>query len=195
VRNPVVVVSELPWSEMDDRSDLELIEAARSGIDAYAVLYRRYLDRVYRYVFSRTSSAHEAEDVTQEIFLRAYRALPRYEPRDVPFAAWLLRIARNCTIDASRRRRPSVSWEQIPESLLPVLEGDVPADAMLRDDLRLLRTLLADLPAEKRELLALRFAAGLTAAEIAAVVGKSQAAVEKALIRTLRALKEHYRDD
>jgi RNA polymerase sigma-70 factor (ECF subfamily) len=191
MRNPVMVVSELPWSEMDDRSDLELIEAARSGIDAYAVLYRRYLDRV----FSRTASVDEAEDVTQEVFLRAHGALPRYEPRDVPFAAWLLRIARNCTIDASRRRRPSVSWEQVPESLLPVLEGDVPADAMLRDDLRLLCTLLADLPAEKRELLALRFAAGLTAAEIAAVVGKSQAAVEKALIRTLRALKEHYRDD
>jgi RNA polymerase sigma-70 factor, ECF subfamily len=180
---------------MEQCDDAALVEAARTGIEAYAVLYRRYLGRVYRYVRTRTATDQEAEDLTQEIFLRAYEALPRYVPKGIPFAAWLMRIARNHLIDTHRRRRTTIPWEHLPESLHPVEETDIPTMLVRREDGARLRELLMALPDDKRELLALRFVAGLKVHEIALVVGKSRAATEKQLARTLHSLKERYRVD
>jgi RNA polymerase sigma-70 factor, ECF subfamily len=180
------------YGYMEDLGDAALVEAARIGLDAYAVLYRRYLKRVYRYTRIRTNSDQEAEDLTQEIFLRAYEALPRYVPRGLPFAAWLMRIARNHVIDTHRRRRVMVPWDHLPEATHPIDARDMFTDIQRQEELATLQTLLAQLPEDKRELVALRFVAELTSREIALVVGKSHAAVQKQLVRTLHSLKEQY---
>ena len=83
----------------------------------------------------------------------------------------------------------------MPEALQPVAAHDLEAGALQREDIVRLRALLGALDPDTRELLALRFAAGLTFAEIAAVIGKSEAATKKRLARTLQSLKEHYHDD
>ena len=171
-----------------------LVEAARTQPQAFAALYQRYLTRIYRYLRTRANSEEDAADLTQQVFLNALDALPTYHERGLPFAAWLFRIARNVATDYHRRRRPTVTWDLVPETLQATGDGGPEAALLQQEALTRLRSMLARLDPDKRELLALRFAAGLTAPELAAVVGKSEAAVRKQLARTLHALKERYHD-
>jgi RNA polymerase sigma-70 factor (ECF subfamily) len=178
----------------DEGDEATLIAAAQADPRAFGPLYRRYLGRVYRYVRAHAPSDDDAADVTQQVFLRALDALPGFQTQGAPFAAWLFRIARNAAVDAQRRRRPALALERLPEALEPVGERD-PEETVLRAEaLERLRRMIDELDAQKRELLALRFAGQLSSTEIAAAVGKQPEAVRKMLTRTLHALKEHYHD-
>ncbi len=178
-----------------DRDDEgQLIAAAQADPRAFGPLYRRYLTRIYRYARAQTRDDDDAADITQQVFLRALAALPGYRPKGAPFSAWLFRIARNAAIDAQRRQRPTIAWERLTGALEPTGEHDPEETLVHAETLTRLRELLAALDAEKRELLALRFAGQLSATEIAAVVGKRPEAVKKMLTRTLQALKEHYHE-
>jgi RNA polymerase sigma-70 factor (ECF subfamily) len=178
-----------------ESDEAALVAAAQADPTAFDALYRRYLARVYRYLRAQVGSDEDAADLTQQVFLRALDALPRYRPRGVPFTAWLFSIARHAAIDAYRRKRATVAWEALPEALQPAAGEQDPEIRVLRlEALARVGDLLAQLDLAKRELLALRFAAGLSASEIAAVVGRSPAAVKKQLTRTLQMLKEHYHE-
>lgn len=160
-----------------------LLDAARRDPTAFGILYQRYLPRIYRYLRTRTTSEDEAADLTQQVFLKAFDALPSYRNRGAPFTAWLFRIARNVAIDHARRKRITLTWDLQPEALHPATDT-TPESVVLREEaLQRLRVLLSQLDTGKRELLALRFAAGLTNREISVVVGKSEAAVKKQLAR------------
>jgi len=171
-----------------------LVEAARADAAAFERLYLGYRDRIYWYLRGRTADDEDAADLTQQVFLRVLDALPQYQPRRGPFAAWLFGIARHMAADAHRRRRATVAWEVVPAALHPVAETDLEAAALRRDDLDRLDALVRALDREKREVLALRFAARLTVPEIAAVIGKREDATRKYLARTLQTLKERYDD-
>ena len=179
----------------ESREDAELVAAALQYSDEFGLLYERYLPRVYRYLLSRCGSRDEAADLTQIAFTRAYDSLRRYQPGRAPFAAWLFRIARNAAADAHRKRRATISWDGLPEALTAANCAQPDAIAEKRERMTRLRTLLERIEPAKRELLALRFASGLSSREIAAVVGKSEAAVKKQLTRTIAQLKEYYRDE
>lgn len=159
--------------------------------DVCAALYREHSPAVYRYLLTRGGNPEDAADLTQQTFIRAFKHLGSYEGR-APIAAWLLRIARNAAIDAHRRRHPTLSWERLPERLQPVTETSIEAETEHNESLARLRLLIGRLPVEKRDLLALRFGAGLPSSEIAHVVGKSEAAVKKQLTRIVRQIREEY---
>jgi RNA polymerase sigma-70 factor (ECF subfamily) len=168
-------------------NDAELVRRAPGDATALAELYQRYLARIYRFVRPRCNSADEAADLTQHIFLKMAEALPRYRERGIPFAAWLFRIARNAAIDHARRHRPTVPWDSLADAAAP---DDVEGFVLIREVRGRIGALLSELSADERELLSLRFAAGLSSREIAAVVGGSEAAVKKRLTRTIQRLKE-----
>ncbi len=172
--------------------ELALVRAAQRDPVAFDALYERYIDRVYAYLRARSATPEDAADLTQQVFTHALAALPRY--RAGSFAAWLFRIARNAAVDAHRRRRATVSWDLVPEALHPVAEDDAEARLLAREARLRVRRLVAGLPPDKREQLALRYAARLSTAEIAAVLGKSEAATRQQLSRVLRALQEQYHD-
>jgi RNA polymerase sigma-70 factor (ECF subfamily) len=177
-------------ADADDRSEeVALVRAAQADPAAFGALYQYYFNRVYWYLRARTPTAEDAGDLTQQVFLNALEALPRYRVRGLPFAAWLFRIARNSASNFGRRQRPTLSWEQLPTASTDTAP-DPEELALHNDDLRHLGALLATLSPEKRDYLALRFAAGLTIPEIASVVGKREAAVRKQITRTLHTLKE-----
>lgn len=177
-----------------ERAESASIRAAQTDPSAFAPLYLQYRNRVYAYLRTRTSSPEDAADLTQHVFLQALDALPRYRSRGAPFAAWLLRIARNAAINYHKRHRQAVAWDLLPESLHPLTDDDPETQAIQRDAAGWLHTVLQECDESTREMLALHFAAGLTVAETAAAVGKSEAAVKKRLSRTVRTLKEHYHD-
>ena len=175
-----------------DAEEVQAIVAAQHNPIAFADLYMRYQTRIARYVQTHVDQPQDVEDLTQQIFLQALKALPRYRPRGVPFVTWLFHIAHNVIIDTRRRQRFLLSWESLPEATVTTSMGDPASLAEQRETVGHLHRLLQRLSPAKQELLALRFAAQLTSVQIAAVVGKSPAAVKKQLTRILRELQEQY---
>jgi RNA polymerase sigma-70 factor, ECF subfamily len=173
-------------------SDAELARDSAHDPAAFTALYQRYARRVFWFVRSHTGSREDAADLTQQVFLRCYAALADYQDRGVPFSAWLFRIARNMVIDFYRRRHPAVSWERLTAHDEMALTQPGPYPMAPGGRLEEMEALIAGLPPGKRELIALRFGAGLSVREIAQVVGKSEAAVRKQLQRLIRDLKEAY---
>ncbi len=181
----------------ENADEATLIRAAQIDPEAFGTLYQRYLERVYRFLLTHTSAAEEAADLTQQVFLRAFNAICSYHPQGVPFAAWLFRIARNLLIDRERRLGRTPDSVRLFDAVQMHMkaETDVEAEVLQREIAARLAGLLAQLPAEKRQLLALRFAAQLSAREIASVVGRSEAGVQKQLERIIHDLKRQCRED
>jgi RNA polymerase sigma-70 factor (ECF subfamily) len=138
--------------------------------DALAFLYARFADDICGYARSIVHDHHEAEDVTQQVFAKLIRVIGKYQEREVPFFAWMLRVTRNVAVDHLRKQQP-----------LPVEEvraegrgGEGLVDGGRLEDLT---AALATLPHAQREVLVLRHFAGLSPTEIAARVGKSEGSV------------------
>ncbi len=174
----------------NDDDDLAL--AARTDPAAFGLLYDRHRLAVYRYLRTRTASADDAAELTAVVFERALVAMPRYRPSGGGILAWLLRIARNAAIDASRR----VSSVPLIADVADERASVTPEDAALVNERRaLLLTAVNGLPAIQREAIVLRYAARLTARQIGEVLGKTDQATQKLLSRALTAIREDYRVD
>ena len=176
-----------------ERTELSQIEAAQANSAEFEPLYHQYMPRVYRYIRTRVSSDEEAADLTQHVFLKVLDALPSYRARGIPFAAWLFRIVKHAVTDQFRRRKNNVSLDLLPDMIETIVEQNPETLLLRQEQIARLRVLIANLNSDKRELLSLRFAAGLSTSEIAVLVGKSHDAVKKQLTRTLHTLREQYR--
>ncbi len=178
--------------EVED--DDALLKAAMAEPAAFALLYERYYDRVYRYCRARTPTHEDGADLAQQVFLQAFSNLHRFRPRGSSFAAWLFRIAHNLAIDSSRRRRrQTIAWEDIADVSVLVSADLGPEDAAIRsDELARLRVGINALAGAQREVLILRFAVGLSIPEIAAVIGKSVSATQMRLWRALQMLRKDH---
>jgi RNA polymerase sigma-70 factor (ECF subfamily) len=180
-----------------DRADDDdrLALAARTDADAFAALYARHRDAVYRYLRVRTPSDDEALDLTAVTFERALTAVARYRREGGGVVAWLIRIARNAAIDQQRRARSRPLQVPLREATLMRSGDDPVAAAIASEEHGRLRDLVRALPEAQRDALAMRYAVGLTAREIGDVIGKSAEATQKLLARALDQLKEAYRDE
>ena len=144
-------------------------------------LYARYAPDVLRYVASFVHDHHEAEDITQGVFTKLVTAINKYEQREVPFAAWILRVARNAALDHMRARRT------IPSEEVRVADAGLAQTSFDRS--RDLRQALEQLPDDQREVLVLRHIVGLSPAEIADAVGRTESSVHGLHHRGRRSLQ------
>jgi RNA polymerase sigma-70 factor (ECF subfamily) len=174
-----------------DRDD-DLAMAARTDRTAFADLYQRHWLAVFRYVRTRTATDDQAAEITAVTFERALGAIARYRPRGGGALAWLLRIARNAAIDATRR---TAMLPLDPERVDGSRSSDPEAEVVDRERLAAVAAAMARLPNIQREALALRYASGLTAREIGVVLGKSEDATQKLMSRALAALREDLQDE
>jgi RNA polymerase sigma-70 factor, ECF subfamily len=165
--------------------DLAAVRAAQSDRGAFEVLYRRYLDRVYAYAFYQLGDHHDAEDATERTFLAALRGISTFEDQGSSFRAWLFRIAHNTVLNA-RRTKVRRRAEPLPDAWDPAADDD-PAGAVTRaEELRAVLQAVRDLPADRRQVVLLRFVDGLSSAEIGAAMGRSRGAVRVLLHRALK---------
>jgi len=168
--------------------DLPAVRAAQADGAAFATLYRRYLDRVYGYAFYQLGNHHDAEDVTERIFLAAFRALPGFRDEGSSFRAWLFRIAHN-TIANAHRSRARKRTEPLPDDFeRPAPDADPARQVALADELRQIRRAVAEMPDDRRQVILLRFVDDLSTDEIAQVLDRSPGAVRVLLHRSLREL-------
>jgi RNA polymerase sigma factor (sigma-70 family) len=172
--------------------DAELVAAARRDPGAFLAIYDRYVDRVHGYVKLRIADAQACEDVTSQVFTTALERLAQFRGRG-SFGGWLFRIAQNAVNDV-HRQRPT---EALPEDGRWLADpNDGPEERLLAEQrLGQLRALLATLPAEQQQLLALRYGAQLDYEQIGAIVGGSPGALRVRLHRLLADLRRRYPDD
>jgi RNA polymerase sigma-70 factor (ECF subfamily) len=160
-----------------------LIRDAQNGdSEAFAMLYQEYVDKVYHYIYVRVGQAEEAEDLTQEVFLRALKSIGSYCERGALFVSWLLRIAYNLVIDHYRKQKGrQVSWlsETVGEIGTMAIGTDPAATAEQHAELTELKQAIDKLPPGEREVIALRFGAELSVSETARVTGKAEGTVKK----------------
>ncbi len=183
-------------SEALEERDEESASGARIDRREFELLYRRHHLGVYRFMRARTASDDEAAELTAIVFERALAAIGRCRPRGGGVIAWLFTIARNAAVDAGRSRRRHRSVVDEPGSQTePLASGQVEDVIVERERLVDLRDRVQRLPVIQLDAVVLRYAGGLTAREIGATLGKSEAATQKLLSRALDVLRESYRDD
>ncbi len=174
----------------DEAAIEQLVAAARVGdADACGALFDLYHERVYRYVASRVRNPADAEDLTQTIFVKVLEALPRYESRGVPFGGWLFRLARNAVIDHIRTRHEAVGLDAAAER--PAEAADPDAIVALREELDAVGIALTELTEDQRDVIALRFFAGLSAREAAVAMGRREGTIRGLQFRAIAALRRH----
>ncbi len=182
----------MPDTEFNEDDVLTL--ASQGDRDAFGMLYERYIDRIFNYVYYRTGNLHDAEDLTARVFQRAMNHIKNYTDRGVPFSAWLYRIAHNLVANWHRDRSRR---QEIPINDIPILpsKGDHPEKNLVRsqEEDSLLR-LIRRLPPERQNLLILKFVENMSNAEIGAIMGRSEGAVKSLYHRTLLALRDQLGD-
>ncbi len=179
-----------PVTPVGQDEDAVLAVRARGGdAGAFGLLYDRHVEAIFRYVYYRVRNDAEAEDLTSEVFMRALRAIPRYEPRQA-FLAWLYRIARNAVIDRARRGGRQVSFEDALQhpSVDKIVEPD--SEILARSDSDSLRSALNHLTPLQQEVIVLRFLEGFSTQEIARIVGKREGTIRGIQFRAMGALRQ-----
>jgi RNA polymerase sigma-70 factor (ECF subfamily) len=173
---------------MDDEALERLVSKARRGDpEAFGQIFDEFAGPVYRFVASRVKRPSDAEDLTQLVFVKALEALPRYESRGIPFGGWLFRLARNAIIDQARTRREHLSL--VAAATREDEDAGPEAVAALRDDLDRVAAALADLTDEQREVIELRFFAGLSTYEVAGAMGRQEGTIRGLQFRAVGALR------
>lgn len=175
---------------LNSEPDEILAVEARDNREAFGVLYERHVRRIYNYVYYRTGSAADAEDLTSRTFFQAMNNLHRYQVQAVPFSAWLYRIAHNLVAnwhrDTGRHRAAST------DVLLGIASDDAePQDtAEIGEERRELHQAIRNLAADRQQLLLLKYSEELSNDEIATIMGRTEGAIKALLHRTVKGLRD-----
>lgn len=174
--------------------ELAWVSEAKADPAAFAAIYDHYFSRVYNYVRYRISNPQIADDVTAQVFEKAFAHLKRYDPQRAPFGAWLFAIARNAVNDTLRQhqKRALLSLNiavQQPSS------GPTPEQALLKQEARhRLLQAVGKLGERERDIIALKFASGLSNRRIAELTGLTESNVGVILYRTMKRLRVELED-
>lgn len=182
MRTPLTKQPLLTFPALTDEATLVL--AAQRDPKEFTALYDRYFRPIYRYLYSRVGSVHDAEDLTAQTFLAALEALPRYHHRGY-FSAWLFTIARNKARD---HYHLGTQEAQLDENLPGKAEGPL-SQAIRSDQIEQLASLISKLEEEEQELIHLRCIANLSFAEIGASLGRKENTVKKTYYRLVARLR------
>jgi RNA polymerase sigma-70 factor (ECF subfamily) len=177
----------------DLKDEAGLVAQAKTDAAAFGTLYERYVKKIYSYLYYRTGNAHDAEDLTARVFQRAMANLDGYTSRGLPFSAWLYRIAHNLVANWHRDqgRRQLLPLHEAARQDWQALRTEAPeAVAETRETQAHLLDAIHRLPAERQQLIALKFVERLSNAEIGQIMHRSEGAVKSLYHRTLLALRD-----
>jgi RNA polymerase sigma-70 factor (ECF subfamily) len=175
----------------DTIAEEALVQKAKTDPEAFGVLYERYVDKIYNYIYYRTGNHHDAEDLTARVFFQALNHIARYVQRGAPFSSWLYRIAHNLVANWHRdhSRRKVVSLDVLPAVSNRGEDGPFQQAAWSEQRDTLLAA-IRQLPDDRQELLILKFVEHLPNAEIGQIMGRSEGAIKSLYHRTLVSLRQ-----
>ncbi len=175
-------------SDLQRDDERELVERARRDPRQFGALYDLHFQQIYRFVYSRVREQTAAEDVTSEIFMKALKAMPRYQDTGRPFAAWLYQISVNAIADRYRTLRPSSPLEDFHN--LSIAEPPLEEQAAHRDEIRRIWALVEALPVQQKTALVLKFQEDMKIEDIAVAMGKTAGAVKLLIHRGVSRLRD-----
>ncbi len=155
--------------------------------EAFAQLYEENFDKIYRYIALKVGNRMEAEDLTQQVFMKALKSIASYKWQDVPFSAWLYKIAHNQAIDYLRKKNRQPEYE-LNEDITPA-EDNPYRTVELKLDLQQLARAIKKLTPLQQEVLALRFSCEMPIAQVAGVMGKNEGAIKALQHSAVQALR------
>jgi RNA polymerase sigma-70 factor (ECF subfamily) len=162
--------------------------------ETFAELYEQYMPRVFRYISYRVNDVHLAEDLTSGVFLKALQGFNQYRSDKASFFTWLLSIARYMVIDHYRvsGKRQTIPLERATEMLPEIASPE--EEALRGEELQRLQVCLAGLARQEQEIISLKFGAELTNRQIAGMLSLSESNVGTILYRTVRKLRDCFRE-
>ena len=174
--------------ETSEKSKVEklVVQAVNGNTDAFGDLYIIFVEKIYRYVFYHIKSKTDAEDITGEVFLKAWRAISSCRGKENAFSPWLYRIAHNQLVDEIRKRQRQPSLELDDVETISDSENSVERYSEQQELLKLIDRL----PSNQRRVIILKFIEGMDYKEIAKIMGKSEGALRVMQMRALAALKK-----
>jgi RNA polymerase sigma-70 factor (ECF subfamily) len=170
--------------------EVELVARAKTDAAAFGVLYERYVGKIYNYIYYRTGDRHEAEDLTARTFQRAMAHVGHYDERGLPFSAWLYRIAHNLVANwhRDRGRRQILGLDEV--TLVGHSRERPESVAEASEERERLLAVIRRLPAERQQLLILKFVERMPNADIGKIMRRSEGAIKSLYHRTLLALRD-----
>jgi RNA polymerase sigma-70 factor (ECF subfamily) len=179
--------------EIETKDEVVLSKALQGDLEAFGILYERYVDRIFNYIYYRTGNVNDAEDLTARVFQRALHHIGTYTDRGVPFSAWLYRIAHNLVANWHRDRSRK---QEIPLNEVPLLsKSDLPESTLVRtQEQDALLRMIRSLPPDRQQMLILKFVDHMSNSEIGAIMGRSEGAVKSLYHRTLLSLRDQIGD-
>jgi RNA polymerase sigma-70 factor (ECF subfamily) len=178
-----------------DSEDYLVQQAIQHDRAAFTVLYEHCIDRVYRHVYYRVSNHSDAEDITQEAFVKAWKSIDKYKRTGAPFVTWIIAIAGNLIIDNYRRHQKVVitnetyvvdTNNQIPD---PAKEAEVNFNNTI------IKKAILKLKGDKQKVILMHFIDGLTYEEIARALNKNEGAIRVIQYRALGELRSFLKRD
>jgi RNA polymerase sigma-70 factor, ECF subfamily len=176
----------------ENNEEKALIDRAKEDPAAFGALYKRYVDRIYNYIYYRTGSAGDAEDLTGKVFFKAMSHIKGYKHMGLPFSAWLYRIAHNLVANyhRDRSRKQEISLENLPGQVLPNYDMHPESRIVQSQEVDNLLANIRDLAPNRQELIILKFVDRLSNVEIGQIMRKSEGAIKSLYHRTLIELRE-----
>ena len=173
----------------DASSKIEkLVDKARNGDgDAFGRLYDMHVDRVYRHIYYRVNSNADAEDLTQQVFIKAWQAIGRYKKTASPFLAWLIRICHNLVIDFYRAKKSEIYMDFDIVATKPETDPEHIAEANFNR--QQMRQVINKLHGDQQQVILMKFIEDFSYSEIATALGKSEGNIRVILYRGLAKLK------
>ena len=176
-------------SSNEATADIDLLIKGAVGGDAYAFgrLYDMYVDRMYRHIYYRVGNTEDTEDLTQQVFLRAWQAIGRYKKTSSPFIAWLITIGHNLVIDFYRSKKDKVYLD----SEVVANDSDSSPERVAETNFQQqqLRRAILQLPGTQQQVILMSFIEGFSCAEIAASLGKTEGAIRVIQHRALKKMR------
>lgn len=174
------------WTPLPDEAVTRLVDrAVQRDAEAFGALYDVYLQPVYRYLYYRIGNQTEAEDLCEQVFLKAWEAIDRFRWQGKPFAAWLYRLAHNALVDHLRTRKTAASLDDH----LNVARADSEQWVLARLDAEELARAMVQITDEQQQVIVLKFMQGLENEEIARLMHKREGAIRALQLRGLLALR------
>jgi len=166
---------------------VELVKSAIGGdVEAFGQLYIIHIERIYRYVFYRIKDKMTAEDIVEDVFLRAWKAIGTCRGKEQTFSSWLYRIAHNLVIDSFRKKKKILSAEGEISKRVVIPEVEIEAEERRQELLELLDCLSEN----QRQVIILKFIDGLDNREIAEIMDKREGAIRVLQMRALAKLRK-----
>jgi RNA polymerase sigma-70 factor (ECF subfamily) len=170
-------------------------QAIKRDRAAFTALYESCVDRVYRHVYYKVSSHADAEDITQEAFVKAWKSIDKYKRTGAPFVTWVITIAGNLVIDHYRKEKKVVITDEVyevdPNNQIP----DPAQEAEINYSKAIIKEAVLKLKGDKQKVIMMHFIDGLTYEEIAGALNKNEGAIRVIQYRALNELKRFLKRD